>query len=1616
MISIRDGAISRFFRFQIPTLALSSSLLLASISASALTVSSVKEQRHGDRHVLAVQFDEALVADQAFEKRMKVVNSSTGEAQTGAWQLQKHNTQLIFTNVEPDTEYWVQVSHGLKAQSGDSLNSGNSYTVKTQSLPPSVVFEQSRGYFVAGQPKQLKVSSVNVGEVDIDYFRLQPRHLSGFLREVMTSNSLGNWTLERAFNEEDAVYSGRYTLNQQRNQFVKNAISLDGVAAFEQPGIYLGLMRGKGDFSYYYQVSWFSVSDIAMAVREYPNHYQVLLSSFSTGKPYRDAELVWYGDNGVVVDRQQPDEQGMVKITNKASVKWLMASDATQTSMMSMADAQLDLSDRNITGESHQPAKLFMYSARDLYRPGETLTLNGLWRDADGKTIPDLLLKARVIAADGSEFQRFDWSASQRGFYQQQIKLSREGDAVPTGNWQVIVTSALGSEHRYSFHVEDFVPERIALTVQPKPQTNPEQALLALQADYLYGAPAADNPYRVNYQVVTAKQPFSQLPGVYFGDVQQNFNKLAMPFSEGKLDANGHAELAVRAPWQQQNTSNSPLWLKVEASVAEASGKPVVRNKAILLWQGGAKLGVRPHFKGNAQSDSEVLFDVLFVDSEGNSQVVPAATAKLVREDRDYYWRYDDSRGWYYEYTESQYPIAEQSLTENGERKQTLAFNVEWGYYRLELNYGTAVTSYRFFAGYNWYEQQNQAAASNLGPRPDAVDIRFDKPSYQAGDVAKLTLTAPQAGEVLVAVESDQLLWSKRLTMSGTSMTIDLPVASDWQRHDLYVTAVHTVAPLKVTSQNQLRSVGIAHLALDRQARVLPVSIESESKWLPQRQQTVKVKVGEVQGQGYVTLAAVDEGILSLTDYATPNPEHSMFAKERYQAAMRDLYQAVILGNGAKLAAQRFGGDADVNKGGQKPEAEVSIVSLFSGPVAIDNQGYATITLDIPDFDGQLRVMALAFTETQFGHAELAVKVANPIVSQWSLPRFIATGDQSQLSLELHNLTEQPQQVQIALDSHGLSFAPDVVKSLASLTLAPGQKLRRYLPFTAGNQPMTASVNIQLQADSGYTASKSMELAVRLAQPLVSMQRQFVVEPGQSLALPNDLFKAFSPDYLTPLLRVDNTPDLNVAEQVTSLFHYPYGCLEQSVSSTYPWLYLNEQTAARWHIAADLVSTRNEALQAGVERVLAKQLRTGAFSLWDNTGPESFWLTAYAADFLLDAREQGANIAQQPLDAALARLQQYVLRPSVISSMDYYYQSQNYQLAVQSYAAYVLSRKGNVRLESLDTIAQQLPNSQSLLPYVHLAVAYGNLGEVASAQELLAKAMLIKRGNHYYGDYGSELRDDAVAYRILQKMAMTGAQRNALLTRVVDGVRNEHWLSTQERNAVFMAAVARSGNPGSVQGELQQPEQAAVTINHPAPYQSARAAGDFTGLVVKAAKDSLYVTVSAEGFYLPSAAKAASHGLSLSRQFYVDGQAVTAEQLSTVPLKAGQTVLVAVNVQSDQRRPDLLLEDRLPAGLEIENQNLTQSAKLQQQTLAGKSFAEVIVSKPVATIIHQEFRDDRYMAAFNGERGDNYLYYLLRVVTPGVYQWPVSYSEDMYQPQFRAFSDDSVQVQVVSAN
>jgi alpha-2-macroglobulin len=1603
-------------------------------SKKAFALLSAGSQASDSQTAIALHFNAPLASAQAFDKSIAVTGPN-GEVVNGSWGLQDDGKTLNFPYVSANQHYSVTIDSGLLAADGHTLGHQIKQDVYSGNLQAAIGFASTGSVLPARGSLGLPVVSVNVQDADIEFFRVHDSDLSALFCAYPKNKHRDNYELQheispydrcnrKSDNDDDnsgsqfrrpitdmgeSVYANHYTLDGQPNTRTVTYIPIQKVPQLSQPGVYMAVLKEGGTFNNGYDTAIFFVSDLGLHLRVYRDNALLHVASLHDGSPVGGVDVEVDDASGNQKLKATTDGDGNALIAYKVEQDdVLIARHDKDVSVLPFNRPALDVSNFDITGRQQALFEVFAWSGRDLYRPGETLHASAILRDYDGKPMKPQTLFVRLKQPDGRSLVDTRLEPHDLNYFELSQLIP---DDAPTGLWQLefrLDPASKEAVQAFPFHVEEFLPERLKVDLSsPQVRLAPGEPLkLAVSSSYLYGAPADGNRFTAKMEVKPEVHPLSSLPDTFFGNPLVDLPKNAGDIIDTKLDAQGHLDQDVTLPDDVKPVA--PLSVVLSGSVYETGGRAVTRLLNRVYWPAPQLVGVRPLFDPTqgAESEGRASFEIMRADIDGKLVAGSHLKVRLKREIRDFYWLYEHGDDWKSNNNVQLQLLEEKDVDVAAGQRIQVDFPVQWGGYRLEV-YDPATqltTVYPFFAGYSWDDE-------NIGKeaRPDKVKLALDKARYRTGDTMKVTVTPPHDGKGILLVESDHLLYTRDIDAKAGS-TFDIPVSKDWERHDVYVVALVFRSGDATEHTTPARAMGIEHVAMERNDRRIPLTLTAASLMRPGNPLDVTVQAQGLSGQrAYVTLSAVDQGVINITNYPVPDAWTWMFSKRALSVEAYDLYSRVIEAVDGAEAALRYGGDMS-GKGlphAARLNPKVQIVDLFTGPVAFDAQGKATLHVQVPDFNGSLRLAALAYSDQSFGNADGNVTVRAPLVVEPSTPRVMAADDKAQISLDVKNLSGKDGVAKISVKGGDLIKIENAARTVS---LKDGASTILLMPVTATGGAGVATVDIHAELND-YKVDRHFEFAVRPAWPEQASTAPMAIEDGKPQHIDGSM-AGLIPATVHAQLTLSTLPPLPYSAALHNLLIYPYGCIEQTTSKGYAALYMDEKTAKALGAEGLSDAARQAAVESALARIASFQASNGHFSFWGGTSPIETFTTPYVVDFMLDARDAGFAVPQDVLQKSLQRLSDDLLAGG--HPYFSYEHHDHMRIADEAYSGFVLARVNRAPLGTLRAIFDN--DRQKLvapLPLVHLGIALKLMGDNARAEQAIQEAFAWNKERPWYvGDYGSDLRDLAVMVALTHTYGMNKPEYDA---KLIDWARNAtadvhatqqkiayyHWswsyLSTQEQVAI--ARVAHAFNAAS-----NAPLDASLTVggkSEPVPNDKflwtrmltpAELASGVT--VQPSGNATVFGTLDIAG--IPSKAPPADASqVDVRRDYFTtDGKSWSGDTL-----KEGDTLIVELTIQTHTDMPDAMVTDLLPGGLEVENLNLDGAQQWEGVVVDGISMDQ---HTGAADIVHEEYRDDRYDAALKLQRGQAaHVFYLVRAVTPGTYTVPPPLVEDMYRPAVR---------------
>ncbi|MEL6324515.1 MAG: alpha-2-macroglobulin family protein, partial [Pseudomonadota bacterium] len=844
---------------------------------------------------------------------------------------------------------------------------------------------------------------------------------------------------------------------------------------------------------------------------------------------------------------------------------------------------------------------------------------------------------------------------------------------------------------------------------------------------------------------------------------------------------------------------------------------------------------------------------------------------------------------------------------------------------------------------------------------------------------------------------------SRDVSKDGTR--VSLPVSADWGEGAYVMVTVYTPRD-PVLQAKPRRAVGIAYVPVDTSGRTFELTINAKDVVKPRLEHLITVDIeGGPREPVFLTLAAVDEGILQLTKFQSPDAADFFLGKKGLGVSLYDDYGRLLDPNLGLPAEVRTGGDQLGGEG--LSVVPTKTVALYSGIVEVGRSGKAQVRLDVPDFNGELRLMAVAWSQNGVGSGSRPMTVRDDVPAELILPRFLAPGDEAFVTASIDNVDGEAGAFSAQLSSDG---PISVTEAELTRTLQPGQRADERLRIEAGGQGISA-LTLGVEGPGNFAVQRAYPIETRAAFLPVSNVERVQMQPGDTFTVGEDFLASFVPGSGSVSVSFSSLP-VDPTALYASLERYPYGCTEQTISRAMPLLYAEQLVAlGTGEATEDGARTR---VQQAVNRVLNRQSADGAFGLWrEGDRYASPWLGAYTTDFLVRAKAAGYVVPNEALDRAYNAMltvaqgdawRVYGYSTDVWESRWHDDTQTRLMQRSSAYAQYVLAKAGRADISRLRYLHDRgLDGIESPLARAHIGAALALLGDRARATRAF-EAAEAAFGYANTGDYYQTPRRDLAGVLALAAEAGMTDIAARLSDQIGLDLPDPDALTTQEKAFLLQAVNALVGDDEGVTVAVEGLGQG--NDNDERYVLSEADVGDDVTFTLGGDKP-LFRTIVARGTPA-SAPPPAGQKLAASKSLHELNGATK----SPASVEQGDQLVVVIRLTPEERRTNpLIVADLLPAGFEIET--LLRPADGDVEDGDDGAFAWIgQIDRPQSA----EARDDRYVAAIDVREDPVTLAYLVRAVTPGTFAYPGVVAEDMYRPDVTARSAaGTVQIEAVSA-
>lgn len=1256
----------------------------------------------------------------------------------------------------------------------------------------------------------------------------------------------------------------------------------------------------------------------------------------------------------------------------------MVAKSGEQRGYLKLDDgSSLSVSAFDVSGEEIQKGiKGFIYGERGVWRPGDTLFLNFILEDKQNTLPPNHPVQFELLNPQGQVYKKMIKTTSVDGFYNFTTTTDKNA---PTGNWMARIKVG-GAWFTKTLKVETVMPNRLKIKLDFGSQTltAKKQQSGNLEVKWLHGAVAKNLNSKIEVTLSPIHTVFKGYENFNFDDGARNFTAEAQTIFDGNINAEGKAVIKPNITVDKAAAGMLSAGFKVR--VFEQGGAFSVDQFSIPYSPYTSYVGIQVpkgnEFTGMLPTDTDHLINVATVNSDG----LPVSKSKLKVQVFKVGWRWwwDSYDGDLANYVGNEYKqaIQEQEIsTVNGKGQFKFRINhPEWGRFYIcvtdpESGHRTGQTVYL-----DWPAWAGSSPKGNEGAA--LLSFSSDKKQYAVNENVKLSIPSGGNGRALVSIENgSKVIKAYWVETKKGETAFNFPVTAE-MTPNVYVNVTLVQPHAQTINDLPIRMYGVIPILVEDPATHLSPILNTPEKWSPETKSSLTVSEKDGKEMNY-TIAIVDEGLLDLTRFKTPDPWNALYAREALGVKTWDLFDMVMGAYGAELSRiLAIGGDGDIdNKAGKKANRFKPMVKFF-GPYHLKKGEKVTHEFMMPQYVGSVRTMVIAGYKGAYGSSEKTTPVRKPLMILGTLPRVLGPGEEVDLPVTVFAMEKQIKNVSVSIQANNL-FTPldGTSKSIAFKEVGDDA-----VTFKLKVNSLLGIGRVKIVATSGSEkAVYDIELDVRNPNPKVVNVMEGIAEAGKTWDTPYKPAGMSGTNKGT--MELSSIPPINLETRIRYLMDYPHGCIEQTTSAVFPQLFLPDMM----ELNSDFKISIDRNIKAGIDRLKLFQTASGGLGYWPGDGYASDWGSSYAGHFLLEAEMKGYVLPVGLIEnwKRYQRAQANAWTPSY-NKYTYYYYNDGLE---QAYRLYTLALAKAPELGAMNRL-KEYPKL-SLSAKWRLAAAYAKIGQAEVAKQIVA-SLPITVSPYRELDYtfGSNERDEAM---ILETLTLLNMRTKAapVLKEVAKALSSNHWMSTQT-TAYSLIAVSKfvKSNGGTTSSEMRYSAKInngpPVSLNTKLPVKQIdmglKGADAGTVSVTNNGTGVIFVRLILEGIPETGDQTAVENDLKME----VNYTTMQGDPLDVSKLEQGNDFIAEVSITNPDTRgayAQMALSQIFPSGWEIHNTRMDE--------------AESVIKSSYPT--YQDIRDDRVYTYFNLSRAEKKTFRIvLNAAYVGRYYLPTVYCEAMY--------------------
>ena len=1306
----------------------------------------------------------------------------------------------------------------------------------------------------------------------------------------------------------------------------------------------------------------------------------VFVNDISTAQPMNSVQVEFYDFQQQLMGSFTTNNEGMLvaDLPNKPFV--LVAKNGKQRGYLKLRDGEsLSLSKFDVSGETVQKGvKGFIYGERGVWRPGDSIYLTFMLEDKSKVLPTNHPVLFEFTNPQGQMVFRRSITQHVNGVYDLRTATGEED---PTGNYMARVK--VGNRYFTKYlKVETVKPNRLKIYLDIADKKLTDKTVANMNVKWLHGAIAKNLKTKVDVTVNQTTTKFKGFDGYAFDDPLKSYHADMQTVYDGKLNETGETsfETGIAIGNEAPGMLNAFFVTKVFEEGGSFSIDRTSATYSPYKSYVGVKVPKGDLYAGTLETDKDHTLEIATVNEDGKRLSQKGVEVKVYKLEWRWWWdSYNYNLANYVANNSSALVYNKKINTTSG--KGSFKFRINrpsWGRYLVTVTDPMSghTTGKIFYMDWPYWARANRKDSENAS----MLAFSADKESYTVGENVKLSFPSPSEGRALVSIESGtkivQKFWTKT-TKGETKFEFEI---TPEMAPNVFV-HISLIQPHKATENDMpIRLYGIVPITVEDPTTHLNPVVNLPEVLRPETK--VKVHVSEKEGKAMTyTLAIVDEGLLDLTSFKTPDPWKHFYAREALGVRTWDMYNQVMGAYGAQLdRLLAVGGDADGMKRKPAKANRFKPMVRFVGPFHLKKGKKATHEIDIPNYIGSVRVMVVARQEARYGHTEATVPVRKPLMVLATLPRVLGPKEVVQLPVNVFAMENHVKDVSVEIVANNL-FKVKGGKTKTIKFAKPGDEVVNF-ELEVGDKIGIGKVKV-ITRSGKETATDEIEIDIRVPNPRVTETYETVVEPGQTWDKDFNLFGVYGTNKAT--IEISAIPPMDLGRRLKYLIAYPHGCIEQTTSAAFPQLALDKVMDLNNDFKMEIDKNMNAALQ----RLNLFQTASGGFSYWPGNTDENEWGTTYAGHFMLEAEAKGYNLPPTMKRKWIAYQQKVARDWTRDKSKTDTYSGPKYDDLTQAYRLYTLALANSAELGAMNRM-KELPNL-SLPAKWRLAAAYALAGQVDVAKKLITHAAThVPEYVELSYTYGSHVRDEAM---ILETLVLLKDKTRAasLATELARRMSEERWYSTQT-TAYSILAISKylGSSPTSKVMNFNYAVNGAGTVSKKTQsnlfQQEIKGLKSGNQLVLKNLGDGvLYVRVLVEGIPAEDNVTAGSNNLNMQVKYInMDGS-----PLDVSRIEQGTDFLAEVTITNPGTRgylKEMALNQMFAAGWEIHN------SRMDDITSIANSYFD-----------YRDIRDDRVYTYYQMRSGETKTFRVqLNATYLGKFYLPTLYTEAMYDHTINA--------------